>query len=62
MSGLKGKRVVKQDNGKVVVVNRNTKNDNSAIPSEWSLSKRKLSSRDINMINQALGKKKKRKR
>lgn len=61
MNGFKGKKIIKQDNGKVIVVNKKQKDDNPLVPSEWSISDKKLNSQDINMINKRLGKKNKRK-
>lgn len=52
------KTILKQDNGKMVVVNKK-KTNNSKVPSEWT--NKKMSKYDINAINKRLGKKKKRK-
>lgn len=60
MTYFEGKKIIKQDNGQVVVVNRNDVDNSSSIPSEWSLSSDKLSSKDINKLNKALNKNKKR--
>lgn len=60
MTYFEGKKIIKQDNGQIVVVNRNDVDNSSSIPSEWSLSSDKLSSKDINKLNKALNKNKKR--
>lgn len=60
MTYFEGKKIIKQDNGQVVVVNRNDVDNSSSVPSEWSLSSDKLSSKDINKLNKALNKNKKR--
>lgn len=60
MTYFEGKKIIKQDNGQVVVVNRNDVDNSSSVPSEWSLSSDKLSSKDINKLKKALNKNKKR--
>lgn len=60
MRYFEGKKIIKQDNGQVVVVNRNDVDNSSSVPSEWSLSGDKLSNKDINKLNKALNKNKKR--
>lgn len=60
MTRFEGRRIVKQDNGKMIVVNKKV-DDSRKLPSEWAISDKKMGSQDINMINKKLGKKKKRK-
>ena len=60
MTRFEGRRIIKQDNGKMIVVNKKI-DDSRKLPSEWAISDKKMNSQDINMINKKLGKKKKRK-
>lgn len=60
MTYFKNKKIVKQDNGKMTIVNKKNIKDGHTLPSEWSISDKKLHDDDIHKLNKALKQKKKR--